>query len=132
LAEANRIYSTEYADIDKDDRAYTFTQSLVQASMRDPANAFRPIGDIVREAGNRARPVFAQVQTPAPAPQTAAEPTPGQQALEGRRTLKARIPISSTGASVRATTASQAPAGVSNKDYIQQLQRRSGSNAISR
>lgn len=134
LAEANRIYSTEYADIDKDDRAYTFTQSLVQASLRDPANAFRPIGDIVREAGNKARAVFAQVPpTPAaPAAQPAAEPTPGQQALEGRRTLKARIPISPTGASVRATTASQAPAGLSNKDYIQQLQRRSGSNAITR
>lgn len=134
LAEANRIYSAEYADIDKDDRAYTFTQSLVQASLRDPANAFRPIGDIVREAGNKARSVFAQVpQTPAaPAAQPASEPSPGQQALEGRRTLKARIPISPTGASVRATTASQAPAGVSNKDYIQQLQRRSGSNAITR
>jgi copper chaperone CopZ len=134
LSLANTVFNTEYANLD--DNAFKFTQALVQAGLRDPANAFRPITDIVREAGNRAREVFAGTAAPAPVQSPAAPaptaPSPGQQALGVRRELKARIPLSPTGASARAPISDGTPQVPSNRDYVKQLQRRNGSNSAPR
>lgn len=148
IREANEVFNTEYSDLAQDDRAFAYTQALVKGAIADQANDFRSLTDIYREAANSARQLFggsaapapgpapapSPAPGPAPAPQPApAGPTPGQQAHEARRNLKARIPLAPAGASARAPAPGPSgPPIPSNKDYVRQLQRANKSNSSPR
>lgn len=123
----NQVFESDYADLLKSDATFDRAQQLMQEALQDPANLGRPPEELARKVGDAVRLLYG-VERPAPRQE---EPAPSrtQQTLESRRRLKQQIPLTPPAGSGRAPAAAKTSSIPSNKDYIQQLRRRSGSNS---
>lgn len=125
-AAANRVFNSEFAHFT--DAQFSAAQAAVADAMDDPSNVGKDLATIVRTVCRTTQRFMPASSTPAPMPAAPANPT--QEELEGRRVLKARIPVTPPAASMRAASSAapevRYPSG---SEYVQQLRRRSGSNS---
>lgn len=121
----NQVFNTDYADLLESDATFNRTQQLMQEALEDPANLGQSPEELARRVGDSVRTLYGK-QAP-----RREEPAPSrtQQTLESRRRLKQQIPLTPPAGSGRAPAAAQTPKFPSNKDYVQQLRQRSGSNS---
>ena len=123
--QANAVFNDEFMDLS--DAQFRLAQTQMQSLMADPANKGKPLVDLARTAGTAIRQALGASHTPA------APAVPGQQILEDRRVLKARIPVTPPAGSARAPSGQAAPPRYpTNAEHVRALQLRNGSNSSPR
>ena len=115
-AEANTVFKTEFAEVITDPDKMAAARGITSTLLADPAWASKGAVAIARETGARVR----RMTTPTP-------PAPEREVIDARRVTKRGLtPQPQGGARAPAPPVQQFP---SNKSYIQQLRKNSGSNS---
>ncbi len=120
---ANTVFNSEYASFT--DTQYEAAKAALADAMADPANVGQSLETLTRTVCRTTARLVPATTAPPPPPVN-----PTQENLEGRRVLKARIPVTPPAASGRApSSAAPEVRYKSPSDYVQELRRRSGSNS---
>jgi len=115
-AEANTVFKTEFADVAADADKMAAARGITSTLLADPTWSSKGAVAIARETGARLR----RMTTPTP-------PAPEREVINARRETKRGLtPQPQGGARAPAPPVQQFP---SNKSYIQQLRKNSGSNS---
>jgi hypothetical protein len=124
----NGTFQREFATVWDHPEAFAVAHTRFQALVADPDNAGKPLEDLAREAGTAALSRYPELRAeqhredPAPRPR-AQTPVPDE--LANRRVVKRTI-VRQPAASARKPAAPEAPAVLSNKDYVAQMRANRG------
>jgi hypothetical protein len=121
---ANTVFNSEFGHLS--DAQFNVAKAALDKAMADPRSHGKDLTAMVRSVCIAAE--LSAPTAPAPAP-TPTAPNATQQELNGRRELKARLPMTPPVGTVRAPNAAPVPTYPTNSQYVAQLRQRSGSNS---